>query len=476
MQKKSADLQEGVARSVTQNELQENGAISVDDQEERVENTSGQLSVDEIIALEISRNRGALRRTVSQRAKAGIPVVGRQAQSKGTPVLEKSRGLTEAQINQLARVGVSILFLVIAVVFAWYVLLPEVENSPATPYQGMKEEARKEKYRKLFGIDPEGEDASPIQKEQDLFDKSMTMGQDESGLFQKNTVLSEPSVGNDGLANSNGLVVIPSEEELENMSASEKRHFVKRVLKQMEAQVEDIQQRALIKYSSEVSVKSKTVAEGVPADTVNASFNSWADEGKGTYKDLLQLLNLKHKRLEASKKVQASSFVEVSKQSDSQFSQTTSPYNQLVVEEVVQNVEKKRVATDSVVLITMEGEAEKVCADSIKQKSIEAEKVLASAIAHEMKIIKVDVPESFGEIPYKYAKNIEGLLTTHTIKHGETLSSLSRLYYNHIKYSSYIYVFNRDVIVNKDILPVGLKLDIPQIKDVQVADVKNRNK
>lgn len=436
------------------NETTSDESSQVDDKEK--------LSIEEIIALEISRNRSALRRTATRRGKKGSPVVPRRnIQHKGTPVLEKPSGPTEAQVNQLVQMGFSILFVIIAAVFTWYVLLPEVETSPATPYQATKKDDNVDMYRKMFGLSTSSSDTDADANKKDVFEKSMTLGQEEEDLFEQNKVLSgateEELSESENETSSNDLIAIPSPAEFEDMDDSQKRAFVQRVLRQMETQVQEIEERTQAKYSSNHPQPVGSQKANSTVDTIHAGFDSWADHGKGDYEDLLRILNKKH---------QDDGVIQKSKplHKDERNKPTTSKSN------------KQAAVNDSVLLITVEGEVKKVSSDSIKKKSEEAEKQLVEAIAHEMKMVKMNAPDEVTQIPEKYAKNIEGLLTTHVVGEGETLSSLSRLYYRHIKYASYIYAFNREKIEHKDVLPLGVELDIPKIKGVKVVDVKTRNK
>ncbi|OHB45546.1 MAG: hypothetical protein A2178_00860 [Planctomycetes bacterium GWC2_49_10] len=50
----------------------------------------------------------------------------------------------------------------------------------------------------------------------------------------------------------------------------------------------------------------------------------------------------------------------------------------------------------------------------------------------------------------------------HVVKRGDTLSSISKKYYNSVKYIDKIYQANTDVIKNKNVLKPGVKLVIPE--------------
>lgn len=437
------------------NRHKEEKEVLVDKEYDSKENTTEELSVDAIIALEISRNRSALRRTVSQRTKAGASISGRYVSNKqGTPVLEKTHRFAALQLHQIIRIAVSILFLIILATFSWYILLPEVENSPATPYQGMREEAQIKKYAKLFGINSpskaEDSDASTNQS-QDVFSKSMTLGQNENNVFNANDPFISSSIQNAGTSD-NGLIVIPSEEEFDKMNIKQKKSFFQRALLNMKQQVEEGKQREKLRYANDNTAESTDNSSSSDIDTTQVLFDSWADKGKGNYQDLLRLLNQKHKQLAVSKTKQvALTQHDIAK--DEHVLNKVTPVNNL------KNTVEESQAKDRSSGATM-------------GLSVDKKKALHRAIANEIKVVKTRKPPVVAtSVPEKYLKNIEGLLTTHAVQNGETLYSISRLYYKKAKYASYIYMFNKEKIANKDILPVGINLNIPQIKGVAIPDV-----
>lgn len=70
-------------------------------------------------------------------------------------------------------------------------------------------------------------------------------------------------------------------------------------------------------------------------------------------------------------------------------------------------------------------------------------------------------------IPFRYASRIVGLLKKHEVKRGETLRSISLLYYGKKKYSNYIFVYNRKQLFSPDDLRYGIVIDIPNIKGIR---------
>ncbi|HXK75913.1 MAG TPA: hypothetical protein PLK40_05530 [Bacteroidaceae bacterium] len=435
------------------NRHKEEKEVLVDKEYDSKENTTEELSVDAIIALEISRNRSALRRTVSQRTKAGASISGRYVSNKqGTPVLEKTHRFAALQLHQIIRIAVSILFLIILATFSWYILLPEVENSPATPYQGMREEAQIKKYAKLFGVNSpskaEDSDASTNQS-QDVFSKSMTLGQNENNVFNANDPFISSSIQNAGTSD-NGLIVIPSEEEFDKMNIKQKKSFFQRALLNMKQQVEEGKQREKLRYANDNTAESIDNSSSSDTDTTHVLFDSWADKGKGNYQDLLRMIDHKYKKIEVSKNNPVAYTQHIVKDKHT-LDRTTS------LNKTKTNVEDSQVKEKS---------------SSNEAVSVEKKKTMSTAIANEMKKV-VDTHKTIvsTSIPEKFLKNIEGVLTTHTVKNDETLYSISRLYYKQGKYASYIYEFNKEKIANEDILPVGILLNIPQIKGVAVPDV-----
>lgn len=69
-------------------------------------------------------------------------------------------------------------------------------------------------------------------------------------------------------------------------------------------------------------------------------------------------------------------------------------------------------------------------------------------------------------IPFRYASRIVGLLKKHEVKRGETLRSISLLYYGKKKYFNYIFVYNRKQLFSPDDLKYGIVIDIPNIKGI----------
>lgn len=73
-------------------------------------------------------------------------------------------------------------------------------------------------------------------------------------------------------------------------------------------------------------------------------------------------------------------------------------------------------------------------------------------------------------IPIRYKSRIVGLLQKHKVKRGETLKSISLLYYGSKEYSNFIFVYNRKQLFSPDVLNYDLIIDIPQIKGVGIKD------
>jgi nucleoid-associated protein YgaU len=59
---------------------------------------------------------------------------------------------------------------------------------------------------------------------------------------------------------------------------------------------------------------------------------------------------------------------------------------------------------------------------------------------------------------------IVGTKATHTLKEGETLRIIAEKYYGNRNLSKYIVMHNPSVITNPDLVPVGTKLEIPELK------------
>jgi nucleoid-associated protein YgaU len=57
-----------------------------------------------------------------------------------------------------------------------------------------------------------------------------------------------------------------------------------------------------------------------------------------------------------------------------------------------------------------------------------------------------------------------GTKTTHTLKEGETLRIIAEKYYGNRNLSNYIAQHNADLISNPNLVPIGTKLKIPELK------------
>ncbi len=75
-------------------------------------------------------------------------------------------------------------------------------------------------------------------------------------------------------------------------------------------------------------------------------------------------------------------------------------------------------------------------------------------------------------IPAKYQSRILGQFCKHVIKRGETLRSISLLYYGSKKYSNFIFVYNHDSISAPDDVKYGDVIAIPRIKGVDMKWVE----
>lgn len=71
-------------------------------------------------------------------------------------------------------------------------------------------------------------------------------------------------------------------------------------------------------------------------------------------------------------------------------------------------------------------------------------------------------------IPAKYQSRILGPFCEYLIKRGETLRSISLLYYGSKKYSNFIFVYNHNSISAPDDVKYGEVIAIPRIKGIEM--------
>jgi nucleoid DNA-binding protein/nucleoid-associated protein YgaU len=100
-------------------------------------------------------------------------------------------------------------------------------------------------------------------------------------------------------------------------------------------------------------------------------------------------------------------------------------------------------------------------AEEAKQKVAEKTEVKTTAEKTETKAEKPASTEVKKSLDYY---QIVGTKATHTLKEGETLRIIAEKYYGNRNLSKYIVMHNPSVITNPDLVPVGTKLEIPELK------------
>lgn len=150
-------------------------------------------------------------------------------------------------------------------------------------------------------------------------------------------------------------------------------------------------------------------------------------------------------------------------------------FNKLTYRHYLEKIEDEKSRLDIVVDSLVSIEVAKIDSGYRGKKSIShTDSLLAKAIRGEVgsKPYLHSISESNREyvdsftIPIKYDSRIIGLLQKHKVKRGETLNSISLLYYGSKDYSNFIFVYNRKQLFNPDNIRYGIVIDIPQIKGV----------